>query len=121
MTIPKKLHVNWGKSCFAVRAPSVDSRAVGRPTAESQSNANTGIEFMAQPVSPPEPGWRSRSVSVASSYVSRPTTRPVQQHPIGGKRLTTQSKSRSPAPPWDRQPGTSSSSSSQYPYTDNRN
>ena len=136
-SIPEKLHVDWGMSCFAVREPSVDSRAVGRPTAENQSNADTGIEFMAQPISPPEPGYRSRSISVASSYVPRSTTRPVQQHPIGGKRLQTQSKSRSPAPPWNRQSGASSSSSSHntnytvgdsfmrmrdsYPYTDNRN
>ena len=120
--IPEKLHANWGQSCLAVHEPSVDSRAVGRPTADTQPTANTGIQFMAQPVSPPEPGYRERSSST-TSFASGPPMRLVQQLPTAGQRLTTQSKSRSPAPPWGRQPRSSNpSSSSHLPWiTDNRN
>ena len=125
--IPEKLHANWGKSCLADDR-NVDRSAVGSPTADDQS-VHTGIEVMAQPISPPPPGYRERSVSVASASVTRPTRYVAQQQPIGGRRQTsrvraptTQSKSRSPAPAWDRQPGSSSSSSSHYPWsTDNRN
>ena len=119
--IPERLHVNWGKSCLAIHESSVDPRTAGQTAAADHSDANTDDMYMARPVSPPPPGYRARSVSATSSYVSRRPASPRRQLPIGGTtRTVTQSKSRSPAPPTNR-PGTSSSSSWQNPYLDNRN
>ena len=120
--IPEKLHANWGKSCLADDR-NVDRSAVGNPTAADQQ-MYVGIEVMAQPVSPPPPGYRERSVSTSAS-VGRSTRYAAPQYVIGAKRQrdpVSQSKSRSPAPTWNRQPASSSSSSWQKDWNaDNRN
>ena len=120
--IPEKLHANWGKSCLADDR-NVDWSAVGNPTAAGQP-MYVGIEVMAQPVSPPPPGYRERSVSTSAS-VGRSTRYAAPQYVIGAKRQrdpVSQSKSRSPVPTWNRQPASSSSSSWQKDWNaDNRN